>query len=552
MQAMAIDINEDIMDNNFKWISIKSDPSYIIGREALSIYERERYLLRYPIRYGFFNNEYNYQAVLDDLNKIILFCITNVLQIDRKEITNYNVVLIIPDLLIRHQIKGLVNMFLRDLNFRNIILNTESVMSTFGAAMQSSCVVDIGSNKTSVCCVDEGMIMEDTLIRKNFGGDDITKLLYMMLLRTSGNKNSLPMDNFNLDSPYHYRIIEKLKENECEFPSIINPTSQFISKHSKIWLHRKYKSTKVSNITLNEHCYFPPLSLLYPEIYESFRNVMIPSLDIFNDIYNEIYSDPEDIMGELMKTIVVNENPKKEDNATPNINQLTSSIKKSRDENQDGEDSMSVTPSRSDENSSQIYDDKHNLGRKNTYESMFSLISLEEMICQSIMSVPSAEMRKKLANSILLVGGGVKFKGMIDYLEDRLIEKLTLLDNQIDRIEIINFPTVDAKTLTWIGGSIVPKLESTKDMWINREKWLVELDKNEVNIEIKMVKDILSKDVKDKDNASNINDNESRRETETVVGAGKGEKMDKEKPKKKEKNIEGGVKLIREKGTFQW
>lgn len=554
MQFISLDINEDIVDNNFKWISIQSDPSFIIGREALSLHEKERYLLRYPIKYGFFNNEYSYQAVLDDLNKIISYCVNNVLQISRKEIPNYNVILIIPDLLIRHQIKGLVNLFLRDLNFKNIILHTESVMSTFGAAMQSSCVVDIGSSKTSVCCVDEGIILEDSLLRKNYGGDDITRLLYMMMLRTSENKNSINMGYFDMDNPYHYRIIEKLKENECEFPSIQNPSSQFVSKSSKIWLHRKNKNTKVFNLTLSEHLYIPPLSLLFPDIYESFRNVTLPCLDIFNDIYNEIYSDPEDIMGELMKTILANENPKKDEvaNATPNINNLnliTSSVKKSRDENQENEDSISVSQSRSDEYSSQIYDDKHNAGKKNTYESMYECISLDDMICQSIMAVPSSEMRRKLANSILLVGGSVKFKGMIDYLEDRLIDKLTQLDNQIDRIEIINFPTVDAKTLTWIGGSIVPKLESNKDMWINREKWLVESERGDVLVDNKIVKDLGSKELKEKENVSNFNDNESRKETETVIGVGKAEK---EKPKKKEKNLDGGVKLIREKSAFQW
>ena len=552
IHTISQDINEDITENNFKWTSITSDPSYIIGREALSVNEQEKYLLRYPIKYGFFNDDYAYQAVLDDLKKIVFFCVNDVLQINRKEISNLNVVLIIPDLLIRYQVKGLVNIFLRDLNFKNIILHTESVMSTFGAAMQSSCVVDIGSSKTNVCCVDEGMMIEDSLIRKNFGGDDITKLLYMMLLRTSLNKNYLPMDYFAINNAYHYRIIEKLKENECEFPSIQNPSSQFQSKSSKIWLHRKGKTTKVFNVSLSEQCFIPPISFFYPDIYESFRNVTIPCLDIHNDIYNEIYSDPEDIMGELIRTIFVADNPnlKKEDNITPNLNMLSSPTKR-REENPDNEDSESVSPSRSDENSSQLYDDKHNAGKKNTYESMFSVVSIVDMICQSIMSVPSCEMRKKLANSILLVGGSVKFKGMIDYLEDRLIDKLTVLDNQIDRVEVINFPTVDAKTLTWIGGSILPKLESTKDMWINREKWLVELDKSETGLESKLIKDLVSKEI-NRDNSSNVNDNESRKESDIVIAGGKGEKFDRDRPKKKEKNFEGGVKLIREKSAFQW
>jgi len=101
------------------------------------------------------------------------------------------------------------------------------------------------------------------------------------------------------------------------------------------------------------------------------------------------------------------------------------------------------------------------------------------MICQSILSVENPELRKRLGNAVLLVGGGSKFKGIIDYLEDKLFEKLTVLDNQIERVEIINYQTVDMKTISWIGGTIIPKLESSKDMWILREKWLGEVERPE-------------------------------------------------------------------------
>lgn len=167
---------------------------------------------------------------------------------------------------------------------------------------------------------------------------------------------------------------------------------------------------------------------------------------------------------------------------------------------------------------------------------MFKLSSLDDMICQSIMSISNVEMRKKLANSILLVGGGVKYKGIIDFLEDRLIDKLTVLDNEIDRVEIINFPTIDAKILTWIGGTILPKLDSSKDMWISRERWLAEYDKSTIEEQKEKEKE---KEKLEKDNISVANENESIRN-------------EKPEKRKKEKNIEGGVKLIREKCPFQW
>lgn len=347
---MSLDINEDISDNNFKWTSLVNSPSYLVGREALSLWNSDDYVVRFPIKYGFFNNDYQPQAVLDDLYKIIDFCITQTLQIKKKDLSSYNVVLILPDLIIKPQVKLLINLFLKSFGLKNIILHLESVMTTFGGAMQSACIVDVGGSKISICCVDDGMILEETMIRKNYGGDEQTKFLYMML----GRKNAkcfFPIDYFNINNSYHFRIFEKLKETECEFPSIINPSSHFPPKNCKLWLHTRGRSTKIFNATLAESPYITPLTYFYPEIFESFRNITIPLLNFHNDIYEEVYIDPEDTMDDLIKSLILSE--KKDDGG---LNNLNSSIKKPKLDNEN-DDSISVSQSRSDENNSQTCED---------------------------------------------------------------------------------------------------------------------------------------------------------------------------------------------------
>jgi actin-related protein 8 len=303
--AISHDPNEDISDNIFKWTSVSEKPSYLVGREALTISETEKYLLRHPIKYGFFNNEYSFQSVCDDVHKIVDFCVNSVLQIKRKDYEKYNVVLIIPDLFVRTQVKGLINVFMRVMGFKSIFIHQESVLSSFGAALQSACVVDVGSSKVSVCCLEDGLIVENSLIRKNFGGDDITKLLH----KTLGRKNStfyFPIENFNIENPYHFRILERMKEVECEIPNIQNPQAQFIPKNVKIWQHRKNSNTKIINSTVCEAIYTSPLGLFYPDIFNSIKQITIPNLDQFNDIYNEIFTDNEDTMDELIKSNVNN------------------------------------------------------------------------------------------------------------------------------------------------------------------------------------------------------------------------------------------------------
>ena len=157
---------------------------------------------------------------------------------------------------------------------------------------------------------------------------------------------------------------------------------------------------------------------------------------------------------------------------------------------------------------------------------MFTYIPIEQLLYQSIMAINDIELRKKFSNLIILSGGFTKTKGFIDYLEDKLIEKLSSLDSNIERVEVINIPNADNKTLSWIGGTILPKIESSKDMWINREKWLCELEKYTEKIDkvVDRVEDIDEISIK----------------------------PEKDVRKKKERQLDGGMKLLREKCPFKW
>jgi len=154
-------------------------------------------------------------------------------------------------------------------------------------------VIDIGATKTSVCCIDEGFIVEDSLIKKNYGGDDLTRLFFQIL--TKKNKNYFPSEYFNLENPYHFRIFEKLKEQECEFPSPQNPFL-YVSKNMKFWLHKRNNPTKVFNVTSSDLMFLCPLSLFNPSIFETIKQINIPYLTPYNDIYCEVYNDSEDLM----------------------------------------------------------------------------------------------------------------------------------------------------------------------------------------------------------------------------------------------------------------
>ena len=91
----------------------------------------------------------------------------------------------LPDVFVRSHYKLLINMFLKDIGFKGIYLHLESILACFGTAATQACIVDIGAEKVNVSCIDEGLILPNTLIRKNFGGLDIDYFLFRMLQKRS-------------------------------------------------------------------------------------------------------------------------------------------------------------------------------------------------------------------------------------------------------------------------------------------------------------------------------------------------------------------------------
>jgi actin-related protein 8 len=59
-------------------------------------------------------------------------------------------------------------------------------MATFAMAMSTACVVDIGSSKISVACIEEGLLMPKSIHRKHYGGDELNELLYRLICRSKG------------------------------------------------------------------------------------------------------------------------------------------------------------------------------------------------------------------------------------------------------------------------------------------------------------------------------------------------------------------------------
>lgn len=212
-------INEHNDMNQIEWTEIppnrEAAPEYFTGNEALRIPEQSepRYKLFWPIRNGTFNEkDYSYSNQLyHDISKILEEALKSQVGITQlKDLINYRCVFIIPDLYERSYVTMLLDILIRDLGFGKVCLQQESLSATFGAGTGVACVVDIGAQKTSICCVDEGMCVEDSRINLKMGGTDVTETFIKMMLY-----DHFPYSDMNLKRRYDFLLAEELKQKFC-------------------------------------------------------------------------------------------------------------------------------------------------------------------------------------------------------------------------------------------------------------------------------------------------------------------------------------------------
>ena len=73
-------------------------------------------------------------------------------------------------------------------------------------------MVDIGDQKVSISCVEEGVSLPHTRIQMHYGSRDITRLLLWLLLR-----NGFPHKSCSMDDTRDLLVLTSLKETLCHF-----------------------------------------------------------------------------------------------------------------------------------------------------------------------------------------------------------------------------------------------------------------------------------------------------------------------------------------------
>lgn len=202
-----------------EWTEVPSStvdaPEYFTGLAALRIPEdsNPRYQVSWPIRNGLFNErDYtNKWQLFRDISIIFEDAIRTQLGLARKrDWCHYGCVLVVPDLHERNYVTTLLELLFRDFGFNRICLIQESLSASFGAGYSTCVVVDVGAQKTSICCIDDGLCVENSRINLMYGGSDVTQTFIKMMLY-----DLFPYGDINLNRRYDFLLAEELKQRFC-------------------------------------------------------------------------------------------------------------------------------------------------------------------------------------------------------------------------------------------------------------------------------------------------------------------------------------------------
>ncbi|PIA15944.1 actin-like ATPase domain-containing protein [Coemansia reversa NRRL 1564] len=280
---------EVIQDHNdpfrIEWLlssEIKEDP--VVGEEALRIADPNDFIIRYPIRNGCFNVEdyASIEEVLGDIEAIWSHAIEVELKINRRDLSSFGVVLAIPDIYNRLEVILLAEVLLRRMGFQQLLVQQSSALVTFGAGFSSACVVDVGAQKTSVCCVEDGYCAQESRVTTMYGGDDITRFLFNLFMRSR-----FPYREASLQRMHDWNMVNDLRERFCT----VNLSDVNIRLHN-FFVRLPDQHTRKYSFKTYDEGYQAPLCLFYPAIIDAYYQPPDYSRSFLNAYYPTSYATP--------------------------------------------------------------------------------------------------------------------------------------------------------------------------------------------------------------------------------------------------------------------
>ncbi|XP_030753391.1 actin-related protein 8 [Sitophilus oryzae] len=432
---------EVIGDNGGEWV--KPELDIVIGNDVFRLNPKESFNIHFPYKRGEFNIHSgpggSMTSVLADLETIWTYIIENSLQINPSELKNYRAVLIVPDVYNRTYLRELMYLLLTKMCFGSCFLVQDHVSATFGSGLSYACVVDVGDQKTSVSCVEDGICHPNTRVRLEYGGGDITQIFYWLL-----QKCAFPYKECDDQNKLDSMLLRKLKEEFCHVNLDICG-----SQEKSFTLKQPGKPICHFTIQVGDECIIAPLSLFNPELFAITgpKQVQTQKISI---------GDPEDPHDEIYLRDI-RKKGMKEESSSADLNE-------SYLENQPvpGDDDIVVDAMEPVAPQPSV---------KEFVLSPGQILGLDQAVLQSIDRCPSEDLKRKMYGCVLIVGGGMKFTGIGTWLQNRISLQIPYL-YRAEQLDIITNPRdMDSSMVAWKGACIMSCLETAQELWIEATEW---------------------------------------------------------------------------------
>jgi actin-related protein 8 len=479
------------------WTEIsKPAPEYITGQESLRIPDdsKPRYKLIWPIRHGWCNErDYTSKRLLFvDISLILEDAIKTQLGLTRKkDWSQYSCVFVIPDLYEKTYVTQVLEMLMKEFSFARTCFIQESLAGSFGAGFTSACVVDIGAQKTSICCVEEGMCIENSRVNLKYGGADVTETFIKMMLY-----DHFPYAEINLNRRYDFLLAEELKKTVCTMNEA-SVSVQLLDFHLRVSGQdtRKYTFKAYDEVLLAPMGYFQPSIFDNSHKLDGRRKLLTRSYDIYDGQSNDPVSAAQsDILSTIAPPIpeLPIEEDKQHTNGTTDV-QATPSRSGQTLHALNRVQDLEATP-RSSVASSPVPEAVGTpvpaggagtpipgatqpgtlappAPRAPTIEErddVLPIYPLDNAILTSIHHAARSDDRKMrdFLGGIMVLGGGSQVAGFHAFLEERLHALRPGFAKEI----MIGTPPreLDPQVVVWKGASVFGKLDATNDSWIGQ------------------------------------------------------------------------------------
>lgn len=232
------------------------DVDFVAGQDALRL-PTPQWRLRCPIVGGTFNQaDYGLQQeFLGDLTRIVMEAIR---AIGASDPARMKCLLLIPDFYEKRVVETWVDVLLRSVGFGRVGVIQEAVAATFGLGVSCACVVDVGAQKTTIACVDEGLVINDSRVSLDYGGDHITETFTKLLLQ-----QQFPIRDVDLLSRGDdWELMDRLKRNFCT----VDDADVAVQLYN-FYCQRAGGPTEKYNLKVFDEVMLAPLGLFYPDIF---------------------------------------------------------------------------------------------------------------------------------------------------------------------------------------------------------------------------------------------------------------------------------------------